>query len=249
LRFTPRKRNSFPFASYSLPSSTKKPLPVLYDGRDTVPPVGAPVVTATVALCEAEAPVALMQSRVYMVVLVTAPVRALPLVAWLPVHPPEALQAVALLEDQVKVDVSPFVTLAGLAFKVTVSGESATETVADWDAEPPVPVHVRPKLVVVVSGTVLCEPLIGRAPLQPPDAVQVRASAALHFKVTERPAETVLALGDSVTTGAAPVEVPSLGEAFGEFAFKGVACPQAASTANIDPTSAPHKPRNIEPLR
>ena len=43
-------------ASYSLPFSTKKPGPVLYEGRDTWPLLAAEV-TETVALCEAEPPV------------------------------------------------------------------------------------------------------------------------------------------------------------------------------------------------
>jgi hypothetical protein len=133
-------RNSFPFASYSLPLSTKKPLPVLYDGRDTVPLV--PEETETVALCEADPPLALVQLSVYVVVLVSALVLALPLVALLPVHPPEAVQAVALLEDQVNIEVPPLDTLVGLALSVTLGGV-ATATVADWDPEPPVPVQVR----------------------------------------------------------------------------------------------------------
>ena len=44
-------------ASYSLPFSTKKPGPVLYEGRDTWPLLLAAEVTETVALCEAEPPV------------------------------------------------------------------------------------------------------------------------------------------------------------------------------------------------
>jgi predicted lysophospholipase L1 biosynthesis ABC-type transport system permease subunit len=79
---------------------------------------------------------------VYVVVLVSALVLTLPLVALLPVHPPEAVQAVALLEDQVNIDVPPLDTLVGLALSVTLGG-LATATVTDWDPEPPVPVQVR----------------------------------------------------------------------------------------------------------
>jgi hypothetical protein len=51
-------RNSLPLASYNLPFSTKKPGPVLYEGRETWPLVAAAVeVTETVALCDAEPPV------------------------------------------------------------------------------------------------------------------------------------------------------------------------------------------------
>ena len=46
-----------------------------------------------------------------------------PLVAFAPLHPPEAAHEVALVEDQVKVEVLPDVMLVGLAEIVTVSCE------------------------------------------------------------------------------------------------------------------------------
>jgi len=55
----------------------------------------------------------------------SAPVLQLPLVASLPVHPPEALQLVALLEDQLSVAVDPLLTVVGVADKATV-GAGAT---------------------------------------------------------------------------------------------------------------------------
>jgi len=45
-----------------------------------------------------------------------------PLVAFAPLHPPEAVHAVALVEDQVTVELLPDVMLAGLAEIVTVGG-------------------------------------------------------------------------------------------------------------------------------
>jgi hypothetical protein len=45
-----------------------------------------------------------------------------PLVGFVPVHPPEAVHEVALVEDQVTVEILPDVTLAGLAEIVTVGG-------------------------------------------------------------------------------------------------------------------------------
>ncbi len=56
-------------------------------------------------------------------------------------------------------------------------------------------------MVVELSGLVETVPLVAWVPLQPPEAVQLRALTALHFKVTEWPAETVLALGARVTCG------------------------------------------------
>jgi hypothetical protein len=60
----------------------------------------------------------------------------------LPDQAPEALQEVAFVDDQVKVEVPPLATVLGPALKATVGGESVTETVADCEALPPVPVHV-----------------------------------------------------------------------------------------------------------
>jgi hypothetical protein len=59
-----------------------------------------------------------------------------------PLQPPEALQVVALVEDQVNVEAAPLLTVVGLALNVTVGAGVVTVTVADWDALPPVPVQV-----------------------------------------------------------------------------------------------------------
>jgi hypothetical protein len=45
-----------------------------------------------------------------------------PLVAFVPLHPPEAVHEVALVEDQVTVEMLPDVMLVGLAEIVTVGG-------------------------------------------------------------------------------------------------------------------------------
>ena len=66
-----------------------------------------------------------------------------PLVAWLPDHPPEALQDVALVEDQARIDVPPLATVLGLAPRVTVGVGAVTVTVADCAALPPAPAQVK----------------------------------------------------------------------------------------------------------
>jgi hypothetical protein len=65
-----------------------------------------------------------------------------PLVASLPVHPPEAAQEVALVDDQVSVELLPLPMVLGLALKLTVGLGEVTVTVADCAALPPVPVQV-----------------------------------------------------------------------------------------------------------
>ena len=76
--------------------------------------------------------------------MVRAPVDSLPEVALGPDQAPEAVQEVALVEDQVSVEDAPFAIDAGFAASVTVgTGGSATMTAADALALPPAPVQVR----------------------------------------------------------------------------------------------------------
>jgi hypothetical protein len=78
-----------------------------------------------------------------------------PAVATEPVQPPEAVQAVALVDDQVKVELPPLATLVGLALKETLGAEAAeTVTVAVCEAVPPAPLHESVYLVVAVNGKV-----------------------------------------------------------------------------------------------
>lgn len=105
--------------------------------------LGGAVETVTVADCDAEPP-APVQASVYLVVAVSAAVLAEPLVASEPLQPPEAVHEVALVEDQVKVEVAPLLTVLGLAVRVTVGAGFVTVTVADWEALPPLPAQVTP---------------------------------------------------------------------------------------------------------
>jgi hypothetical protein len=61
-----------------------------------------------------------------------------------PDQDPAAVQAVALVADQVRVALLPFVTVLGLAARVMVGTGCVTDTVADCAALlPPVPEQVR----------------------------------------------------------------------------------------------------------
>ena len=103
--------------------------------------VGGVAETVTVADWAAEPP-APVQVRVNFVVAVRVGVDCEPAVASEPLHPPEAVQAVALVDDQVSADVAPLFTVVGFAVKVTAGAGVVTDTVADCDALPPVPVQV-----------------------------------------------------------------------------------------------------------
>ena len=76
--------------------------------------------------------------------MVSAPVDCEPLAALLPDQAPEAVQEVALVADQVNVDLPPLATVLGLAAKVTVGAGEVTDTVDDCVALPPLPVQVSP---------------------------------------------------------------------------------------------------------
>jgi hypothetical protein len=67
-----------------------------------------------------------------------------PLVAKVPVHPPDAVQAVEFVDDQVKVELPPAVMLVELADNVAVgTALAATVTTALEGCElPPVPAQV-----------------------------------------------------------------------------------------------------------
>lgn len=97
--------------------------------------------TLTVVDCDAEPPVP-VQVSVNFVVAVRAGVARDPAVASAPLQPPEAAQAVALVDDQVNDDVEPLWTVAGFAVRVTVGAGEVTETVADCAALPPLPLQV-----------------------------------------------------------------------------------------------------------
>jgi len=73
---------------------------------------------------------------------VSAPVDCEPLMALAPDHAPEAVQAVALLDDQAKPALLPLVIVLGLAAKATVGAGGVTDTVVDCVALPPAPVQV-----------------------------------------------------------------------------------------------------------
>jgi len=142
-----------------------------------------------------------------LLVLVSDPVLALPTVARLPLQPPLAVQLVALVEDQFRVALPPVTTVFGLTASVSVGagdGGALTMTLALWLAEPPEPVQVSVNvLLVAVSGPVLTLPDVGRAPLQPPLAMQLVELADDQASVAAAPLSITPGVADRFTVGAA----------------------------------------------
>jgi hypothetical protein len=84
-----------------------------------------------------------VQLSVYVALAVSAPVDWLPVTAFAPDQPPEAVQEVAFVAVQFNVALLPLVIALGPTLKVTVGAAALMETVADWVAVPPGPEQAR----------------------------------------------------------------------------------------------------------
>ncbi len=105
--------------------------------------VGAAASTVIVADAEVLPPLPLQLSP-YVLVILSAPVDDVPLVAFVPNQAPEAVQLVAFVVLHISVELPPLVTNAGVAVSTSV-GAAGGMTVIDADTEvlPPAPEHVR----------------------------------------------------------------------------------------------------------
>jgi hypothetical protein len=101
----------------------------------------------------------------------------------LPDQAPAAEQRNALTLLQESTVEPPALTVLGAAFSVTSGAGSFTVTVVDCVAEPPGPLQVNPKSVVLVNLPVDQVPLIRTGPLQPPMASQLVAFFVLQVRV------------------------------------------------------------------
>jgi hypothetical protein len=139
-----------------------------------------------------------------------------PEVGFVPSQPPEAVQSVAFVDDQVRFDAAPLATTGGSAESVTVGesgggGVPGTATVVEALALPPGPVHVRENTVLVLSGPVDSLPAVVFVPDQPPEAEHELAFLELQLNCAESPLATVSGLAASVTVGAGLTGLPESG--------------------------------------
>lgn len=111
--------------------------------------------------------------------------------------------------DQVSVDAAPASIVLGPALSVTIGANAETVMVADWVAEPPLPVQVSSKSVVLWSASVAQVPLVATAPLQPPEAVQAVAFSEFQLNVDVPSVATVVGVAANVTAGAGAVTTTS----------------------------------------
>jgi hypothetical protein len=133
----------------------------------------------------------------------TAPVDCEPLSPLEPLHPPDAVQELALVLDQASVEEAPDFTLLGVALRVTTGALLETVTVADCVADPPAPAQVSSYSVVLVRVPVDIVPLVARLPCQPPEAVQALAPVDFQVRLELPPLPTVVGAAVKVTDVAA----------------------------------------------
>ena len=167
--------------------------------RETV----GPTVTVADALCVPPAPV---QERLKVLVLVSPPVDALPEVGRVPDHAPEAVQDVALVEDQVSVDDPPLATDVGFAVIDTVGtggggGVPVTLTCAEVLALPPGPLQVSEKLLLVPSAPVDWLPEVALVPDHAPEAAQDEALVEDQLSMDDPPLATDVGFAARDTDG------------------------------------------------
>jgi hypothetical protein len=122
-----------------------------------------------------------------------------PVTALAPDQAPEAVHAVAFVEDQANVAAAPLLMVLGEAEKLNVGAGLLTDTVADCVALPPAPLQVKVKVELLVSAPEDCEPLTAFAPAQAPEAVQEVALVADHVRSELAPLVTVLGLALMLT--------------------------------------------------
>jgi len=167
--------------------------------RETVGAGVAVTVTVADAFCVPPAPV---QDKLNVLVLVSAPVDALPDVALAPDQPPDAVHDVALVEDHVRVEDPPLATDCGFAPIETVgAGVAVTVTVVEALCVPPAPVQERLNVLLLVSAPVDALPEVDRAPDQAPDAVQDVALVEDQVSVDEPPLATDVGFAETDTVG------------------------------------------------
>lgn len=133
-----------------------------------------------------------------------APVDCEPLSPLAPLQPPEAVQEVAVLLDQVSMAAAPAFTVLGPTLSVTVGALLETVTVTDCVADPPGPVQVTSYSVVSVRAGVCQIALVGTLPRQLPTmATQPVTLADVQVRVDLPPLLTVVGAALNVTDGAA----------------------------------------------
>ncbi len=213
--------------------------PVVSAGSVTLvyDPIVGSGVTVTVTL-DVAVPLGPVHERLNVVVVASAPVEVEPLVARAPDQPPEAVHAVVFVDDHASVEDALKLIADGVAVKDVIAGSGITATVTLDVALPPIPLHASVKVVVVASAPVEVEPLVARAPDQPPEAVHAVAFVDDQVRVVLALKSTVLVADVKVMVGTGTVVIVTLE----------VAVPPAPVHASVKVVVVASAPVDVEPL-
>jgi hypothetical protein len=147
-----------------------------------------------------------VQVKVYVLVAVSGPTAWLPFTALKPDQAPPALQVVASVDIQVRVEEPLYAIDAGLALSETVGvgggGGASTVTVTDWPALPPAPLQTRVNVVVAAKGPTASLPDVALRPDQPSKASQLVAPVDDQLSVVPSLRPTLVGLAINETVGA-----------------------------------------------
>jgi len=157
-----------------------------------------------------------------------------PIVGFVPLQAPDALQAVALVAVQLSVAALPFCTVPGFAANVSVgagTGGTLTLTVTLCVTVPPAPVHESENALLAVNGPVDWDPDNGFCPDHAPDAAHEVALADDQVNVAAPPLATLVgsALSDSVGAGGGG----------------GVLCTETVTDCDAVPPAPLHESENV----
>ena len=124
---------------------------------------------------------------------------------WIRTSAPLAAQALAPVDDQVKLVCVPALTLTGLAVNCTLGG-ATTLTVTSCVVLPPIPVQLRLNSADDESGPTVSSPRVGFAPAQgPPAATHDVAPLLVHSNEVWPPGATDVGVADKARVGGAAV--------------------------------------------
>lgn len=141
------------------------------------------------------------------VVASSGPVDWLPDVAFVPLHPPLAVQDVAAVALHVSVALPPATTLVGTTLNDRVGVGCVTDTLTVFVTLPPSPVHTNVNDLNAFNGPVDSLPDVAFVPVHPPDAVQDVAFVDVQSNVEAPPAITDEGVAVSVNVGCGYVTV------------------------------------------
>ena len=119
----------------------------------------------------------------------------------MPDHAPEAVQELASVDDQLRVDELPLTTEVGFAVSDTMGTGAVTVTLADALAVPPSPVQTMAKVLELVNAPLDWLPEVALMPSHAPEAVQELASVDDQVSVEDPPLATEAGFAHSDTVG------------------------------------------------